>query len=107
AAEAERTREHLAYAAVARRDAPLSQATPLDPTYFASVTNKGAMIWRLVDRALGHEAFIQTLRSMVQTKPSDAAQPLTLPALRAAFAERGGASVKMILDVGLDQPTDT
>ncbi|MFN2453981.1 MAG: tetratricopeptide repeat protein [Pyrinomonadaceae bacterium] len=107
AVEAERARGQLAYAAVARRDAPLSQATPLDSAYFASVTNKGAMVWRLVDRALGHEAFVKVLRSIVQTKANDAAPPLTLPALRAAFAERGGASVKAILDVGLDQPTDT
>lgn len=104
AAEAERTRERQAYALVARRDAPLSQATPLDATYFSSVTNKGAMLWRLVERFLGAEAFQALLRSSVQSKPTDSA--LTLATLRSNLIERGGANLKTILDALLDQPTD-
>ncbi len=104
-AEAERTRERLAYAAVARRDAPLAQTTPLEDTYFAAVTNKGAMLWRLVERALGTDAFQAVLRSFVGSKPTDSA--LTLAALRATLVERGGANLKAMLDALLDQPTDT
>lgn len=104
AAEAERARERQAYALVARRDAPLSQATPLDATYFSSVTNKGAMLWRLVERFLGAEAFQALMRSSVQSKPTDSA--LTLATLRANLIERGGANLKTILDALLDQPTD-
>lgn len=104
-AEAERTRQRLAYALVAKRDAPLSRTTPLDDTYFSSVSNKGAMIWRLADRLLGRDAFQNIIRSLLQSAKDNPAG-LTLPAMRAAVAERGGATVKNILDQQLDQPTD-
>lgn len=105
-ADAERTRERVAYTAVARREAPLSLSTPLDDSYFTSVTNKGAMIWRLVGRAFGHDAFMAALRAQLQAAGRDGGGGLTLSAMRAALAEKGGASVKAILDQGLDQPTD-
>jgi hypothetical protein len=107
AADAERARERLAYAAIARRDAPLSLTTPQDDTYYSSVTNKGAMIWRLVDRALGRDAFLAVLRAFIQNKTNDAVSSSTLASLRAALVERGGEKAKAILDAGLDQPTDT
>ena len=50
AAQEELLRERLAYSTVAKRDAPLARVTPLDATYFSSVPNKGAMVWRLVDQ---------------------------------------------------------
>ena len=105
AADAERLRQRMAYSAVARRDAPLSQATPLDDTYFSSVPNKGAMIWRLADRHLGHDAFISLLRTLLQNGKKEAGG-LTLALVRASLVERGGASLKGILDQGLDQPTE-
>lgn len=104
-AEAERSRQRLAYAVVARRDAPLSRTTPLDDTYFSSVSNKGAMAWRLADRLLGSDVFQGIVRSLLQSAKSDP-NGLTLAALRAAIAERGGAVAKGILDQQLDQPTD-
>jgi Tetratricopeptide repeat len=104
-AEAERMRERVAYTAVARREAPLSLTTPLDDTYFATVTNKGAMVWRLVDRAVGRDAFIQTIRAQLEAAGRDEAG-LTLASVRAALSERGGASVRAILDGSLDKPTD-
>ncbi|HEX8141917.1 MAG TPA: hypothetical protein VF553_04930 [Pyrinomonadaceae bacterium] len=105
AADAERMRERVAYTAIARREAPLSLATPLDDTYYTSITNKGAMIWRLVERALGREAFISQLRAQLQAGARDEAG-LTLASVRAALSEQGGAATKAILDQGLDQPTD-
>jgi hypothetical protein len=42
AATEERARERMAYEAIAHRDAPLSRTTPLETTYFNSVSNKGA-----------------------------------------------------------------
>ncbi|HYY59736.1 MAG TPA: tetratricopeptide repeat protein, partial [Pyrinomonadaceae bacterium] len=105
AAEAERMRERVAYTAIARREAPLSLATPIDDSYFTSATNKGAMIWRLVDRALGRDAFIELLRAQLQAAGRNSVG-LTLANLRAALAEKGGAGVKTILDQGLDKPTD-
>jgi hypothetical protein len=104
-AEAERMRQRIAYAAVASRDAPLSQTTPLDDTYFNSVANKGAMIWRLAERAIGHDAFLEVVRTSLQNAKG---QPggLTLAALRTALVARGGEGVKAILDQALDKPTD-
>jgi hypothetical protein len=104
-AEAERIRQRVAYAGVARRDPPLSVSTPLDSTYYTSTANKGAMVWRLADRALGHEAFLASLRQALQSAKGSA-NGLTLPGVRAVLAERGGAGVKAILDQELDKPTD-
>ncbi|HEV2904105.1 MAG TPA: hypothetical protein VGW32_03610, partial [Pyrinomonadaceae bacterium] len=63
AAQTQLLRERLAYSSVAKRDGPLARVTPLEPTYFSSVTNKGAMVWRLIDHTLGREVFLTTLRS--------------------------------------------
>ncbi|HKP73372.1 MAG TPA: tetratricopeptide repeat protein, partial [Pyrinomonadaceae bacterium] len=104
AADAERLRERIAYTAIAKRDAPLALSTPLDPTYYLSVANKGAMIWRLAERALGRDAFLAVLREQLQKGRET---ELTLASLRAAFNQTGGASLKTVLDAGLDQPTET
>jgi tetratricopeptide (TPR) repeat protein len=103
AADAERLRERIAYSAVARRDAPLSITTPLEPTYYLSVANKGAMIWRLADRTLGREAFLAVLREQLQKGRES---EITLVALRAALNAGGGAGLKSALDAGFDQPTE-
>ncbi|MBA3322704.1 MAG: hypothetical protein H0T45_14815 [Pyrinomonadaceae bacterium] len=105
AAEAERLRQRIAYVAVARRDAPLAQTTPLEPTYFLSVANKGAMVWRLAERALGREAFAGVLRGELQGTGEN--RELSLAGLRAALARLGGESFKRVLDAQLDQPTET
>lgn len=103
---AERLRERIAYAAVSKRDAPLSLTTTLDDTYYNSVSNKGAMIWRLSERAMGPSGLSAVLRELLQAKKSDR-NGLTLAAARAALVERGGESMKTLLDYGLDKPTDT
>lgn len=102
AAAAELLRQRLAYGSVAKRDAPLSRSTPLDDTYFNSVPNKGAMVWRLADRRLGREAFLTTIREALQAGKDG----LTLAALRAALAQRGGDGMKALLDHLFDQVTD-
>lgn len=104
-AEAERLRERIAYAGIAKRDAPLSITTPLDGTYYTSVTNKGAMVWRLIDRALSRETFIGVLRAQLQAKGSEESG-LSLGSLRQAFVERGNAALKSVLDQLFDQSTD-
>ncbi|HEX8423730.1 MAG TPA: hypothetical protein VF634_09980 [Pyrinomonadaceae bacterium] len=103
AADAERLRQRIAYSAVARRDAPVSITTPLEPTYYLSVANKGAMIWRLADRALGREAFLAVLREQLQKGRES---ELTLAALRAALNASGVVGLKSALDAGFDQPTE-
>lgn len=105
AAEAERSRERLAYVPITKRDAPLSLTTPLEPTYFNSVSNKGAMVWRLVDHVIGHDAFVAGLRSLLASGKTDQ-EGLSLAGVRAFMAERGGASVKTLMDREFDQTTD-
>lgn len=105
AAAAEILRQRLAYASVAKRDVPLSRATPLDDTYFNSVPNKGAMVWRLIERRMGREAFMSTLRDFLQSGKDNVAG-VNLTALRAALSQRGGASIKTLLDQEIDQVTD-
>jgi tetratricopeptide (TPR) repeat protein len=103
AADAERLRQRIAYSAIARRDAPLSISTPLEPTYYLSVANKGAMIWRLADRTLGREAFIAILREQLQKGRES---EITLAALRTAFNASGAAGLKTLLDNSLEQSTE-
>jgi tetratricopeptide (TPR) repeat protein len=103
AADAERLRERIAYSAVAQRDAPLSISTPLEPTYYLSVANKGAMIWRLAARTLGRDAFLAILREQLQKGRES---EITLAVLRAALNASGGAGLKSALDAGFDQPTE-
>ncbi|MDT4898728.1 MAG: hypothetical protein QOH25_3805 [Acidobacteriota bacterium] len=104
-ADAERGRERLAYAAIAKRDTPLARTLPLDPTYYNSSANKGAMVWRLVEHAMGRDALMTVLRTALQRSASDA-EGFNLASVRAALVERGGEGLKSLLDYELDQPTD-
>ena len=105
AAEAERTRQRIAYAPVAKRDGPLSRTTPADPTYFSTVGNKGAMVWRLIDHLLGRETFASIIKNSIATAKTSA-EGLSLANIRAALVERGGAGLKPVLDQEFDQVTD-
>ena len=106
AVQSELYRERIAYAAVAQRDGPLARASQLDNTYFASVPNRGAMFWRLVDRKLGHDAFVGALKAVVQAAKTDQGG-MSLAGLREALAARGGESLKSLMDQQLDQVIDT
>jgi hypothetical protein len=101
----ERARERLAYASIAKRDAPLSRTTQLEPTYFNSVGNKGAMVWRLAYQLLGRDAFMGAVNAMLASGKNDP-EGFSLARFRAALADRGGSTLKSILDQELDQPTD-
>jgi tetratricopeptide (TPR) repeat protein len=105
AANEERGRQRLAYASIAKRDAPLARTTALDPTYFNSVGNKGAMVWRLAANLLGREAFLAVVRDALAASEKGT-EGFTLARLRGALSNTGGATVKSILDSELDQPTD-
>jgi tetratricopeptide (TPR) repeat protein len=104
-ANEERARQRLAYASIAKRDAPLARTTALDPTYFNSVGNKGAMVWRLTANLIGREAFLAVIHDVLAASQKEI-EGFTLARLRVALNERGGATVKSILDSELDQPTD-
>lgn len=104
-AEAEKIRQRIAYSSIAKFDGPLLQLTPLDGTYYNSASNKGAMIWRLIDRALGRDALMSVIRARLQAAATEP-EGLTLASMREALVERGGGSLKTILDQQIDQPTD-
>lgn len=106
AAAAEILRERLAYNTIAKRDGPLSRTTPLDDTYYNAVPNKGAMVWRLIDRRLGHDAFISTLRENLQAG-KDNLNGIGLAALRATLVQKGGERIATLLNQQFDQVTDT
>ncbi|MDQ3799398.1 MAG: tetratricopeptide repeat protein [Acidobacteriota bacterium] len=94
-ADIERLRQRMAYAAVARRDAPLAQVTPLDDYFYASTGNKGAMIWRIAARNAGQAEFFNAIRPLLKEGN------LTLSGVRAALATQ-----KESLDYWFDQATD-
>ena len=106
AVKSELYRQRLAYVSVAQKDAPLAHSNQFDGTYFNSVPNRGAMLWRLVDRRLGHDAFMTVIRTALQSGKTDP-NGLNLPSLREALVARGGESLKALLDQQLDQVVDT
>ena len=55
------------------------------------------MVWRLIDRKMGHDAFVGVLRSALDTAKTDRAG-LPLTAFRAALVSRGGEGLKMLLE---------
>ena len=61
-----------AYAAVARNDAPLLMQSQLDRNYATSVYNKGALVWRMIEKTLGVLAFEKALRSSLSRNRVDA-----------------------------------
>ncbi|HSE23075.1 MAG TPA: hypothetical protein VLB68_15525 [Pyrinomonadaceae bacterium] len=102
AVQSELYRERLAYSTVAQRDAPLAKANQLDSTYYNSVPNRGAMVWRLIDRTMGHDALLGFLREQATQ-----ADGVTLASVRAALNTKGGATLQSLLDQQLDQVIDT
>ena len=94
-ADIERTRQRMAYYSVARRDAPLTTVSSVDDYYLAEVANKGAMMWRLLDRRIGRSELFANIQANMKDGQLD------LPELRAAFV-----SQKALLDYQLDQVTD-
>jgi tetratricopeptide (TPR) repeat protein len=106
AVKSELYRQRLAYVTVAQRDGPLARSTQLDNTYFASVPNRGAMFWRLVERRLGREVLTGVLRASLQAGKSEP-NGFNLASVREALVARGGDSLKAVLDQQLDQVIDT
>jgi len=94
-ADIERMRQRTAYGAVAKRDAPLTMITPLDDYYYVTNANKGAMIWRLLAKRVGSDAFYGVLKANMKTGSID------LAGFRGAFGQQ-----KDLLDYGFDQLTD-
>jgi tetratricopeptide (TPR) repeat protein len=94
-ADVERMRQRVAYAAVSKRDSPLRIASPLDDYYYVSVSNKGAMLWRLLANKVGQDEFFKSLRDKMTDKYID------LNEIRAAFP-----SQKALLDYEIDEVLD-
>jgi hypothetical protein len=94
-ADVERSRQRTAYAAVSKRDIPLSQVSPIDDFYYGEVANKGSMIWRLIAKRVGPDQFINTLRSGLKDGTFSVAE------LRQLFSQE-----KDLLDYLFDKTTD-
>ncbi|MEZ5429419.1 MAG: hypothetical protein R2747_24460 [Pyrinomonadaceae bacterium] len=94
-ADIERLRQRTAYASVAKRDAPLKVASPLDDYYYASVANKGAMIWRLLAKKVGQEDLFAVVREQIKDGATD------LAGMREALN-----SQKALLDYEIDEVLD-
>lgn len=94
-AEIERLRQRNSYAAVSKRDAPMSMVSPLDDFYYPEVANKGAMAWRVLAKRVGAAEFANIIRTNSQDGE------LNLAELRAAFSAQ-----KDIVDYLFDQVTD-
>lgn len=94
-ADIERLRQRNAYAAVSRRDAPMSMVSPLDDFYYGEVANKGAMAWRIIAKRVGPTEFSKLLQANAQDGS------LNVLELRAAFSTH-----KELVDYLFDQITD-
>jgi TolA-binding protein len=56
-------RYRRAYGSIARNDAPLLMQSQLDRNYTTSVYNKGALVWRLIEKQAGRQNFEKALRN--------------------------------------------
>ena len=61
-----------AYATIARNDAPLLTQNQLDRNYATSVYNKGALVWRMIERTVGILPFETALRASLSRSKVDA-----------------------------------
>lgn len=61
-----------AYAIIAKDDAPLLNQSLLDRNYTTSVYNKGAMVWRLIEKQAGKQTFDNALRAALNRRSVDA-----------------------------------
>jgi hypothetical protein len=61
-----------AYSTIARNDAPLLTQSQLDRNYATSVYNKGALIWRMFEKAFGVQTLETALRSSLSRGKVDA-----------------------------------
>lgn len=61
-----------AYATIARTDAPLLMQSPLDRNYATSVYNKGALVWRMIERTFGARTLENALQSSLSRSKVDA-----------------------------------
>lgn len=95
AADIERLRQRTAYAAISKRDAPMSRTSPLDDFYFPEVANKGAMAWRLIAKRVGQAEFARILKA--NALDGD----MTVAELRNAFSAN-----KDLIDYLFDQVTE-
>ncbi len=92
-ADIERLRQRTAYASIARRDAPLNLMSPLDGSYFSSVANKGAMVWRVITKQMSADQFFGYVRAQ---------EVFTVLNLRTTFSNN-----YPVIDYWLQNATDT
>ena len=95
-ADVERMRQRNAYAAVSRRDSPVTVVSPLDDYYYAVVANKGSMIWRILEKRLGKEEFYRVMGESLKDGTVE------LSEIRSAFSAQ-----KDLMDYLFDEVTDT
>jgi TolA-binding protein len=62
-------RYRRAYNTIARNDAPLLMQSQLDRNYTTSVYNKGALVWRILEKQIGRQTFDAALKaSLTRTR---------------------------------------
>lgn len=105
AAHAEFARVSLLYSQIARRDAPLSRQSPAFDTYFNSVANKGALVWRLIaERFVGQETFDAMLRREFDPAKKNR---VSLASVRVSLGARASDSLRAAFETLFDNTTDT
>lgn len=92
-ADSERFRQYAAYATVARSDSPFNLISPLDNSYYSSVANKGAMIWRLLANQMGQANLFNYFKTP---------ESITLLGIRTSFS-----NTYEVLDFPTNNVTDT
>lgn len=92
-ADIERLRQRTAFSTIARRDSPLFLMSPLDGSYFSSVANKGAMVWRVIANQMSTAQFFGYAKSQ---------DPFTVLGLRTTFSNN-----YPVIDYWQQNPTDT
>lgn len=94
-ADVERLRQRNSYAAVSKRDSPMTVVSPIDDYYYPEVANKGSMAWRLLAKRIGSTEFYNILKANSQDGELNVAE------LRLAMVAH-----KPLVDYLFDQITD-
>ena len=94
AASVEMLQQRTNYSTIARRDAPLSQVSPVDGYYYLATANKGALIWNYLADTFGDDFF-----DILKARADDGV--LELDEIRESLAP-----AKAYLDYTIDRVTE-
>jgi len=98
----ERYRRVYAPLGASKRDLHLIVQTPLYDKYYASVLNKGPLVWRMVEREMGRDKLLSAIKGLLSPEQGRT----TFDEFRKTLIAAGGKGVETILFQWIDKVVD-